>query len=224
MTYRPFEALIFDLDGTLIDTETADFTACKLLYEEHGAILTLEHWAEIIVGIMNGYDELFDELIQWSHNGITKDELWQRIHQLWDQTLQGMSLMPGVESLLPKLHAAGYPIGIATASDRAWADRWLTHFNLTFFFQAIATGDDIVHNKPAPDVYLLAATQLGVRPERCLVFEDSQAGTQSAKAAGMTVVAVPSPITKSLDFSQADEIIYGLHNVSVEWIAEFGAD
>ena len=119
---------------------------------------------------------------------------------------------------MPILHTAGYPLAIATASDRAWADRWLTHFGLGSYFQAIATGDNIVNNKPAPDIYLFAAAQLGVQPKACLVFEDSQAGTRSAKAAGMTVVAVPSPITQSLDFSQADEIIFGLQNVSVEWI------
>ena len=214
----PFDAIIFDLDGTLIDTETADYTACKLLFQEFGATLTLEYWAARIVGIVDGYDELFDELIQWSHNGITKADLWQRINQLWDLTLQDLTLMPGIENLLPKLHTTGYPLAIATASDRAWADRWLTHFGLGSYFQAIATGDNIVNNKPAPDIYLFAAAQLGVQPKACLVFEDSQAGTRSAKAAGMTVVAVPSPITQSLDFSQADEIIFGLQNVSVEWI------
>ena len=71
----PFDAIIFDLDGTLIDTETADYTACKLLFQEFGATLTLEYWAARIVGIVDGYDELFDELIQWSHNGITKADL-----------------------------------------------------------------------------------------------------------------------------------------------------
>jgi HAD superfamily hydrolase (TIGR01509 family) len=222
MNNLPFEAIVFDFDGTLIDTETADFSACKMLYEELGADLTLEHWATEVVGIQDGYDILFNELIRHSHNGLSKTDLWQRIHQLWELTLQDMGLMPGVKRLLPELQAAGYPLAIATASDRAWVNRWLDHFNLATYFRVIATGDDVTQNKPAPDVYLLAAAKLGVQPARCLVFEDSMAGTCSAKSAGMRVVAVPSPITQSLDFSQADRVVAGLRQVTTNWIEEFG--
>ena len=82
----------------------------------------------------------------------------------------------------------------------------------------MATSDNIEQNKPAPDVYLFAAAQLGVRPENCLVFEDSLAGLQSAKAAGMTVAAVPNSVTRTLDFSQADIIIDGLGMVTPQWV------
>ena len=78
--------------------------------------------------------------------------------------------------------------------------------------------NDVVNNKPAPDVYLLAAERLGVKPERCLVFEDSVAGVHAAKSAGMTVVAVPNQVTRTLDFQQADLIISSLEGVTVTWI------
>lgn len=224
MTNLPFDAIIFDFDGTLIDTETADFTAWRMLYEELGAHLSLEPWAAAVVGIQDGYDLLFDDLIRHSKNGLTKADLRQRIHQLWNVTLQQMGLMPGVERLLPALHTAGYPLAIATASDRAWVNRWVGHFKLAPYFQTIATGEDVRRNKPAPDVFLLAAARLGFRPERCLVFEDSTAGARAAKSAGMTVVAVPSPITQSMDFSQADRIIAGLEQITLQWIEALGND
>ena len=222
MNNLSFDAIIFDFDGTLIDTETADFAACRMLYEELEANLTLERWAATVVGVQDGYDILFDELVRQSKNGLTKADLWRRIHQLWDLTLQDMGVMPGVERLLSELQTAGYPLAIATASDRAWVNRWLAHFRLAPYFQTIATGDDVCHNKPAPDVFLLAASNLDIRPARCLVFEDSMAGTLSAKSAGMTVIAVPSPVTQSLDFSQADRVIAGLEQVTLTWIEALG--
>lgn len=214
-----FDAIIFDHDGTLIDTETADFRAWEMLYQEHGATITLEHWANVSVGRTDGHDQLFSELIQQNGNGhLTATDLWQRLKSLWPITLENVALMHGVEALLEALQKTDYPLAVATASDRAWVTRWLTHFDLQPYFQIVATRDDVVNNKPAPDVYLFAAAQLGVKPERCLVFEDSWAGLQAAKAAGMIVVAVPNHVTQSLDFSQADAIIPGLQHISVEWI------
>jgi len=218
MTIGRFEAIIFDHDGTLIDTETPDYLACRMLCQELDIALTLEHWAEKIVGRRNGYDELFEDLIQSDNHGLTKADMWQRLRELWPITLENVELMPGVGRLLPQLQATGYPLAVATASDRNWAIRWLTRFDLLDYFQTIACSDDVTQNKPAPDVYLFAAAQLGVHPERCLVFEDSVAGLQSAHSAGMTVIAVPNHVTKTLDFSQADGILDGLENVTLEWI------
>jgi beta-phosphoglucomutase len=111
---------------------------------------------------------------------------------------------------------------VASASDQKWIKRWMSAFELLPYFQSIASGDDVDHNKPAPDVYLFAAAQLGVAPENCLVFEDSLTGVQSAQAAGMTVVAVPSHITCNLDFSHADAVIAGLDKVNLAWLERLG--
>lgn len=222
MKKRPFEAIIFDHDGTLIDTESPDFEGCKTLCEEVGFTLTLEHWAETIVGRMDGYDDLFAEVIRASGNGLTPDHLWQRLRALWEITFENVELMPGASALISQLHGAGYPLAIATASNQEWVGKWMNKFDLLPYFHVVATSDNVTHNKPAPDVYRFAAQQLGVEPERCLVFEDSVAGMQSAKAAGMTVVAVPNHVTKTLNFSQADGVIDGLQNVTPEWIEAFG--
>jgi HAD superfamily hydrolase (TIGR01509 family) len=218
MKRSSFEAIIFDHDGTLVDTETPDYLACKMLCEEIGASLALEYWAEKIVGRTDGYDDFFEDILVVHRNGFTKVDMWDRLRELWRVTLEGVVLMPGVERLLPQLHTAGYPLAVATAANRSWTDRWLGRFNLSGYFQVVATRDDVVNNKPAPDVYLFAAKQLGVQPERCLVFEDSVAGMNAAKAAGMTVVAVPSQVTRVLNFSQAHDIIENLEQVTADWI------
>jgi HAD superfamily hydrolase (TIGR01509 family) len=217
-----FEAIIFDHDGTLIDTETPDFLACSMLCEELGASMSMEYWAEKIVGRIGGYDDLFEDIIQTHANGFTKTDMRKRLRELWQITLENVELMPGVSRLLDELHGVGYPLAVATASDRNWVERWFGRFKLQPYFQVIATRDDVIQNKPAPDVYLFAAGQLGVPPERCLVFEDTLVGTQAAKAAGMTVVAVPSHITKIQNFSQADEVLESLERVTAGWIEGLG--
>jgi HAD superfamily hydrolase (TIGR01509 family) len=222
MIKYPFEAIIFDHDGTLIDTETADFEACRLLCEEAGVAMAQEFWAEKVLGRMDGYETLFTEIIRAHRHDLSHAEMWKRLKELWQITRENITLMPGASGLLHQLHQAGYPMGVATASDRNWADRWLAHFDLAAYFQVVATSSDVANNKPAPDVYLFAAAQLGVPPERCLVFEDSLAGTQAAKAAGMKVIAVSSHMNKALKFSAADGVIEGLEGVSLEMIEQWG--
>jgi HAD superfamily hydrolase (TIGR01509 family) len=220
ITKLSFDAIIFDHDGTLVDTERADLETCRLLYQEYGRDFSEDYWANYIVGYMGGYDVVLDDLTQNGQRPI-REAIWQRFKQLWDITSQDVELMPGVMDLLPQLHGHGYPMAVATASDREWVNRWFTRFELWPYFRAVATSDDIVHNKPAPDVYLFAAAQLGVEPERCLVFEDSIPGLTSAKAAGMTVVAVPTPHTRAMDYSQADIVIESLESITAAWLEMF---
>lgn len=221
MAHLPFDAILFDHDGTLVDTEQADLETCRLIYQEHGRDFSVDYWARYILGYMGGYDLVLDDLTRHNGHGPTREAVWLRFKELWAMTSENVQLMPGVTALLPQLHAAGYPMAVATASDRAWVQRWFTRFELWPYFQAIATGDDVKHNKPAPDVYLFAASQLGVPPERCLVFEDSLPGLTAAKAAGMTVIAIPGPHMHHLDYSLADAIIANLETVTAEWIAAF---
>jgi HAD superfamily hydrolase (TIGR01509 family) len=219
----PFDAIIFDHDGTLVDTETPDIRACQMLYDELNAPFDPQRWAALVAGSIAGYDVLLDDLSNFHGNGLTRDDLWKRLRELWKITYEQVELSPGVDTLLPQLRAAGYPLGVASASDRKWIERWMSTFNLLPYFQVIAASDDVIHNKPAPDVYLSAAMKLGVLPERCLVFEDSLTGVQSAKAAGMTVVAVPSHITRNLDFSHADAVIDGLDKVTLNWLEKLAS-
>jgi HAD superfamily hydrolase (TIGR01509 family) len=219
MRTLPFEAIIFDHDGTVVDTESPEFQAYLMLCQEFGFQPRPDYWATQIVGHINTQARLLDELIQTSRNGLNKATLQKRLRELYQVALTNVELMPGVSRLLPQLQTVGYPLAIATASDRNWVGRWLTHFSLQPYFRVIATRDDVAHSKPAPDVYLVAAQRLNVSPERCLVFEDTVVGAQAAKAAGMTVVAVPSQLTKILNFSLADKVIESLEQVTTDWIA-----
>jgi HAD superfamily hydrolase (TIGR01509 family) len=124
-----------------------------------------------------------------------------------------IEMMPGFQDLLRHVRRRGYRLGIATSTQRprmmvTLKNGLLAHLNeprdLSDIFDVVLSGSDVTQTKPAPDIYLLAAERLRVSPARCLVFEDSESGGQAAKAAGMTVIAVPNVFTAHQDHSAAD--------------------
>lgn len=116
----------------------------------------------------------------------------------------------GLFNLIEALHSRPVLLGLATSGHRQYTEVVLDTLGLHDAFDAVVTGDDVVHGKPAPDIYLLAAEQLGVRSDQCVVLEDAPHGVTAAKSAGMTCIAVPNEMTEGLDFSAADEVFPNL--------------
>lgn len=125
----------------------------------------------------------------------------------------------GLEWLLGGIKERDLRIGLATSSRTNWTEAILKKLEVTDLFEAIATTDMVEAAKPAPDLYLLAAGKLGVAPERCLALEDTPRGIASAKAAGMTVVAVRTESTAGMDISAADYAIDRLTDFDFAWLA-----
>jgi len=120
---------------------------------------------------------------------------------------------PGADDLVQRLHALGIPMALATSSSAAMVQsKRQNHSEMFDRFRVIVTGDDadVKHGKPAPDIFLVAAKRLGIDARRCLAFEDSPYGVQSAKAAGMQVVAIPDSSMDKQRFHEADRIIDSL--------------
>ncbi|MEE8390018.1 MAG: HAD-IA family hydrolase, partial [Anaerolineae bacterium] len=120
---------------------------------------------------------------------------------------------PGLTPLLDELTARGLPLGLATSGHRQYVNLALRTLELEDHFRAIATGDEVSRGKPAPDIYLLAAERLGVSPACCLALEDSLLGAESALAAGMACVVVPTRWTASLEFPAACRVFSSLNEV-----------
>jgi len=183
------QAVLVDMDGTLVDTEGFWWEAETEVFAELGHTLR-DEWREVVVGGPMTRSAGF--LIEATRADITLDELTVALNAKFLERLRrGVPLMPGARRLLTELAAHRMPTALVSASHRAVVDELLVSVGAENFAFTLA-GDELPRTKPHPDPYLLAAERLGADPARCAVLEDTVTGVASAEAAGCQVVAVPS--------------------------------
>ncbi|MDI9273419.1 HAD family phosphatase [Stenotrophomonas sp. PFBMAA-4] len=183
------DAVIFDMDGLMIDSERVSIACWSQAAAESGLPLD-ETFFVRMVGLGDR-----DSQALLRGQGVSDAviaAMAARCHDLYEaRTQTGLPLRPGIVELLDLLKTHGIPRAVATTTRQPRANRKLAAAGLLPYFDAVITSGDVAHPKPAPDIYLLAAQRLGKAPERCLALEDSPAGTRAAVAAGMTVIQVP---------------------------------
>ncbi|MBF6023915.1 HAD family hydrolase [Lysobacter niastensis] len=185
--FRP-AAVMFDMDGLMIESERALLQCWRVASAELELHLDDALWMSMI-GL---HDKACHDLLRVRLDEAQIEALLSRCHALYDeQVLAGLPVKAGVLDLLSLLDARGIPRAVATSTRRPRALQKLELCGLLPHFHAVLTGSDVAHPKPAPDIYLLAARELGVDPVRCVVLEDSAPGVRAALAAGMTPIQVP---------------------------------
>ncbi|WP_221351398.1 HAD family hydrolase [Streptomyces beigongshangae] len=183
------QAVLLDMDGTLVDTEGFWWDAEVEVFSRLGHTLD-ESWRHIVVGGPMSRSAGF--LIQATGADIGLPELTVLLNDGFEERLgRDLPLMPGAAELLAELAAHGVPTALVSASHRRIIDRVLESIGAHHFDLTVA-GDEVERTKPFPDPYLLAAARLGADPAGCAVIEDTATGVASAEAAGCHVVAVPS--------------------------------
>jgi HAD superfamily hydrolase (TIGR01509 family) len=205
-------AVIFDNDGLTLDTEHTWTRAESALYARYGTQFTLDHKREML-GTSGEKSALTMErhLDQPGRGDALRVELRELVHDELDGT--GVEPMPGVVELLDALRDHGIPIGLATNSGREFATRALRAAGIDDRFAAVVSAEDVERPKPAPDVYLAAAAELGADPADCVALEDSETGVAAARAAGMTVIGVPS--FPGIALEEAHLVVPSLHDERV---------
>jgi HAD superfamily hydrolase (TIGR01509 family) len=203
------QAIIFDFDGTILDTERHDYGCWAELYQQHNLELPLSQWCTIVGTSSDGFDphEMLETLTgQRFDRTLLRAQRRQRLLELVAQE----PLRPGVQALIEAAHAAGLRLGVASSGTRDWVEGHLVERDLRRYFGVVRTGDDVQRVKPDPELYRSALEVLEVEPSRALAIEDSRHGMVAAKAAGMKCVVVPNPITAGLDFAEADLLLPSL--------------
>jgi HAD superfamily hydrolase (TIGR01509 family) len=185
------QAVLLDLDGTLVDTEGLWWAAESEVFADLGHVLDEAHRAVVVGGPMA---RSVGHLIAATGATATLAELMVAIDGRFEQLVaKGAPLMPGARRLLTELTAHGVPTALVSASHRRTIDVMLRSLGAEHFAFTLA-GDEIGRTKPHPDPYLAAAARLGADPTRCVVVEDTLTGVASAEAAGCHVVVVPSVV------------------------------
>ena len=181
-------AVLFDMDGTLIDSEPIWFATEVAILAEFGFELGPEHTLQVL-GKPN--EVVVEYLLEVSRIPLTAAQLNQRIDVAMAARLgAGIDLIPGAKELLTEVAEAGLPAALVSASSRRVVDACLKSIG-AHYFKFTVSGDDVTRPKPNPEPYLVAAGLLGVDPVDCVVIEDSPSGTAAGAAAGCKVVSVP---------------------------------
>lgn len=202
-------AVIFDFDETIIDLEPQHTAAHAALCRDQGS-----DYANMPESFRLGSGRrIIDDIREMrAHFGWTtsEDELFARRQKHFDRVCResNLQLMPGVREMIAKLREQGIPLAITSSAVASSIDAILARLGLRDAFTLIVDGSEVQHGKPDPEAYLLTARKLNVRPEQCVVFEDSHVGVVAAKRAGMFCVAVRNPRAQERqDLSAADVVV-----------------
>lgn len=200
-----FDALVFDFDGLLMDTESTLLECWRAEWREHGLSLdegrffadhggdvTEQRYAELAAAVGPGYDRGSSHARRTAY----RDALHERL-----------GLAPGIAGWLDEAAALGLPLAVASSSPRRWVEAHLTRTGDLGRFKVCAYGDEVAGHKPDPAVYRLALDRLGVAPERAVAFEDTPHGVAAARAAGLRCVAIPNAYTDRARFTAATLVL-----------------
>jgi HAD superfamily hydrolase (TIGR01509 family) len=203
-----FAALILDFDGLILDTESPIFEEWQATFRARGHDLGLDVWQHAL-GTFGAYDPCA-HLATLTGEVFDHEELRQEVRARNMVRCEAQPLLPGVADRVREARASGLKTAVASSSTSAWVEGWLERHGIRALFDTVCSRDHVERVKPAPDLFLLAATRLGVAPERCVVFEDSPNGIRAARAAGMRCVAIPNPVTCALPMEGADLVLPSL--------------
>ena len=209
------KAVIFDMDGVIIDSEPIHsrvkmdtFAHFNLPFDEAELVHYMGRTSRVIFG---------ETLAKHGRTDITATDMAAYKHEHYLEVLESGAIEPvaGSVELIKALHGAGIPIALATSSNVRAMNAVLDNFGIREYFTSILSGGELPESKPHPAIYLISAQRLGMKPEDCMVIEDTTNGIRAAKAAGMYCVAYRNPNSGEQDLSLADVVVDSFSEIKI---------
>lgn len=208
------KAVIFDMDGVIIDSEPLYMEADRMVMRDYGKTISDVELFDYI-GVPNpviwkkvrekhGLDASVQELMD--------KQSYYRDHLLGDGEFEPVA---GIINLLEELRSKGLKIGLASSSAKKTIERVLNSLGIAEYFEAVISGEDVKNSKPAPDIFLKTAETLNIEPSKCVVIEDSAHGVNAAKRAGMYCIGFYNPNSGRQDLSPADVIVNSIEEIDI---------
>lgn len=208
-------ALIFDFDGTIIDTETPWYHAYRDLYEQFGVDLPLETWGQCIGTTFAAFNP-HTYLEECANQTIDHEFMKTTTKEKYQSYMTSQGLRPGVLDYLEAAAQSGLKLAIASSSSRKWVYSYLESHRIKHYFDFVITADDVEQVKPSPELYLKALDSLQVSPRQAIAFEDSRNGLSAAKSAGIPCVIVPNDVTRYMDFDGYVHRIESMQDIKLD--------
>ena len=209
------QALIFDFDGLILDTEVPDLQSWREIYLEYDCTLPMSAWAASLGGSLDLFDP-YEYLESQLERSVDREAIRAKKRQRETKLIEAQPILPGVREYIMDAERLGLKLGVASSSSRSWVTGHLSRLGLLSYFHCIQCADDVKRTKPDPDLYLSALDELGLRANQAITFEDSPNGILAAKRAGLFCVAVPNPVTRQLSLHQADLQLTSLAELPLE--------
>src|SRR3990170_8594392 len=210
------KAVIFDMDGVMIDSEPLWEKAERILLARRGIDYNPTYRDKIVGLNQKDSGRLLKETFNLPET--IEELLAERINLIVRIYEEELELIPSLKTILKELKKSGFLLALASSSPLRVINLVLNRFSLNQFFSVVVSGESVEFGKPHPDIYLSTARKLGVEPRECVVIEDSINGVKSAKSAGMLCIAIPDKRLNQKEFQLADLVIDRLDKISVQLI------
>ena len=215
----PIQALIFDFDGLILETELPDYQAWQEIYAEYGCSVPFLEWSSSIGTRADAFDP-HEYLEGQVGRRLDRDAIALKRRDRYHEMVRLLPVSPGVIDLIHSARNRGLKVAVASSASHGWVDGHLERLRILPYVDCIRCREDVTSVKPDPALYQAVLRQFDLVPSEAIAFEDSPNGVAAAKAAGIFCVAVPNVMTRDLPLNHADLLVRSLADITLDDLIE----